>query len=118
LCGKQCRKSAVLSGTVVGFVKGEFRIKLHYDEPLCRQLEDTTKENQPVFTKGRHYRPDIRMDLYREDVYWSTIIFEVKYRKIQSIFQDKTKKQNRDTKSFCENQIRGYKNELPLQYFE
>ena len=87
----------LLSGTVVGFVKGEFRIKLHYDEPLCRQLEDTTKENQPVFTKGRHYRPDIRMDLYREDVYWSTIIFEVKYRKIQSIFQDKTKKQNRDT---------------------
>ena len=80
MCGKQCRKSAVLSGTVVGFVKGEFRIKLHYDEPLCRQLEDTTKENQPVFTKGRHYRPDIRMDLYREDVYWSTIIFEVKYR--------------------------------------
>lgn len=76
-------------------MKGEFRIKLHYDEPLCRQLEDTTKENQPVFTKGRHYRPDIRMDLYREDVYWSTIIFEVKYRKIQSIFQDKTKKQNR-----------------------
>lgn len=88
MCGKRCRKSAVLSGTVVGFVKGEFRIKLHYDEPLCRQLEDTTKENQPVFTKGRHYRPDIRMDLYREDVYWSTIIFEVKYRKIQSIFQD------------------------------
>lgn len=106
----------LLSGTVVGFVKGEFRIKLHYDEPLCRQLEDTTKENQPVFTKGRHYRPDIRMDLYREDVYWSTIIFEVKYRKIQSIFQDKTKKQNRDTKSFCENQIRGYKNELHSKY--
>lgn len=116
MCGKRCRKSAVLSGTVVGFVKGEFRIKLHYDEPLCRQLEDTTKENQPVFTKGRHYRPDIRMDLYREDVYWSTIIFEVKYRKIQSIFQDKTKKQNRDTKSFCENQIRGYKNELHSKY--
>ena len=106
----------LLSGTVVEFVKGEFRIKLHYDEPLCRQLEDTTKENQPVFTKGRHYRPDIRMDLYREDVYWSTIIFEVKYRKIQSIFQDKTKKQNRDTKSFCENQIRGYKNELHSKY--
>lgn len=98
----------LMSGTVVEFVKEKFRIKLHYDEPLCRQLEDTTKENQPVFTKGRHYRPDIRMDLYKEEVYWCTIILEVKYRKIQNIIESRT--------SSCEAQIQEYKNELHSKY--
>ncbi len=98
----------LMSGTVVEFVKEKFRIKLHYDEPLCRQLEDTTKENQPVFTKGRHYRPDIRMDLYKEEVYWCTIILEVKYRKIQNIIENRT--------SSCEAQIQEYKNELHSKY--
>ncbi len=98
----------LLSGTVVEFVKEKFRIKIHYDEPLCRRLEDTTKENQPVFTRGRHYRPDIRMDLYKEEVYWCTIILEVKYRKIQSIVGNQT--------SSCEAQIQEYKNELRSKY--
>lgn len=96
------------AGTKVEFVKGNFKIKLYYDKNLTKFPNNTDNDANPIFSRNRHNRPDIRMDLYKDDVYWSSLIFEVKYRKIENFWSSR--------ESSCKEQIRAYKNDTVSRF--
>ena len=95
-------------GTKVEFVKDSFVIKLYYDKDLKKSPNNTDKEENPIFSRSRHIKPDIRMDLYKDEVYWSSLVFEVKYRVIKNFWN------SRETS--CKEQIRAYKNDTASRF--
>ena len=97
------------SGTKVEFYKDNIKIKAYYDLVIPKTIGATSKENQPVFANTRHTRPDIKFDLYKNDIYWCSLIFEVKYRNIQKLWSYNDSK--------CKEQIRAYKNDYKSKYF-
>ncbi len=94
----------LLSGTKVEFSKDDMKIKLYYDTVLPGGMKDTNKETKPIYASTEHKRPDIRMDLYKNEIFWSSLIFEIKYRNLENIWYKK--------EFSCKEQIRAYKNNL------
>jgi hypothetical protein len=98
----------LISGTKVEFYKDNIRIKVYYDTKISRVISNTSKENEPVFASTRHTRPDIKFDLYKNDIFWCSLIFEVKYRNIHRLWAYNDSK--------CKEQIRAYKNEYKSKF--
>lgn len=93
----------LIPGTEVVFHKENIMIRARYDTKLPRTIDKTEVESTPVFACTKHTKPDIKFDLYKDDVYWCSLIFEVKYRNIQ-------KRLYYNDSKFKE-QIRSYKND-------
>lgn len=55
-------------------------LHLVYDEELPRQSQDTDFQRLPLFTRGIHNRPDGRLDIYDNNAYAGSLIFDFKYR--------------------------------------
>lgn len=96
------------SGASVTFSKEKQVIKMYYDSRIPGSEEETEKDSIPIFSKSAHKRPDIRMDLYLDEVYMATLIFEVKYRTINSFWHS--------AESTSKQQIRAYKNDISSPY--
>jgi hypothetical protein len=87
---------ALPSNTEVVFRKGNLRINLVYEGLLPTQSKLTTAEN-PLYTKGTHTCPDGRFDVYENEIFIGTIIFDFKYRPRNAIWDENliySKKQN------------------------
>lgn len=98
----------LIPGTKVEFSRDNIRIKIYYDKKITGLVSDTNKEIEPVFAITKHNRPDIKLDIYKNDVFWSSLIFEVKYRNIQKLWDYNNTK--------CKEQIRAYKNDLKSRF--
>lgn len=96
------------SGTKVEFTKDNIRIKAYYDSKIPKAIGQSNEDVAPIFAATRHTKPDIKFDLYKDNTYWCTLIFEVKYRNIQKLWA------NNDTK--CKEQIRAYKNDYKSKF--
>ena len=94
-------------GTKVEFAKKNLRIKAYYNLALGRNINNTDKEKEPLFSNSRHVKPDIRLDLYKDDTYWCSLIIEVKYRTIKNFWE---------SDSACKEQIIAYKNDYKSKY--
>ena len=71
--------------TVVVFRKDSLRVNLVYEALLPTQSKLTNKQN-PLFTRGTHTCPDGRLDVYKNELYIGSIIFDLKYRPRYSIW--------------------------------
>ena len=98
----------LVSGTKVEFHRENIKIKAYYDAKIPGGISSTNKENAPVFAATKHTRPDIKFDLYKDNIYWCSLIFEVKYRNIQKLWAYNDSK--------CKEQIRAYKNDYKSKY--
>ncbi|MGV2941934.1 DUF2357 domain-containing protein [Mesobacillus sp. LC4] len=73
------------SDTEVVFHKGELRIHLVYEALLPTQSRLTSKQ-KPLYTRGTHTCPDGRIDVYKNDAFIGSIIFDFKYRPRHAIW--------------------------------
>lgn len=94
-------------GTKVEFVKENLKIKAYYNLALGRNINNIDKEKEPLFSNSRHVKPDIRLDLYKDDTYWCSLIIEVKYRTIKNFWASDTA---------CKEQIIAYKNDYKSKF--
>ena len=78
---------ALPSNTEVLFRKSNLRIQLVYEALLPTQSRLTTSV-QPLYTRGTHTCPDGRLDVYKDEIYIGSIIFDFKYRPRNSIWND------------------------------
>ena len=98
----------LVSGTRVDFTKNNFKIKAYYDVAISRSINRTDKDKEPLYSNSRHVKPDIRLDLYKDDIFWCSLIIEVKYRTIQSFWNFE--------ENSCKEQIRAYKNDYKSKF--
>lgn len=73
------------SDTEVVFRKDDIRVHLVYEALLPTQSRLTTSE-KPLYTRGTHTCPDGRIDVYKDEVFIGSIIFDFKYRPRQTIW--------------------------------
>lgn len=76
-------------GTIVKFEKGDLTLNLVYNQAIPKKEEKTDLENIPLFSIGNHNCPDGRMDVYKEGVYIGSLIFDLKYRQLDNIWNRK-----------------------------
>lgn len=90
------------SGTCIKFSKANCVLKLYYDKNIPSTSAETDLLNNPIYTVNSHNKPDARLDIYVDDKYINSIIFEFKYRTINSFWN-----KNFSTASY--NQIISYR---------
>lgn len=71
------------AGTSVTFYKRTLRAVLTYDEEIPMNPDSS---RCPLHSIGHSKRPDVRLDLYEEQVYIGSLIFECKYRSLNRIW--------------------------------
>lgn len=84
------------SNTEIVFRKDNLRLHLVYEAKLPTQSRLTTAK-KPLYTRGTHTSPDGRLDVYKDELFIGTIIFDFKYRPRSAIWNESlilSKKQN------------------------
>nr|WP_307990064.1 DUF2357 domain-containing protein [uncultured Niameybacter sp.] len=97
-----------------GFVlnKGDITIKLHYDTLIPLHIQETNNRTCPLYARSPiHRKPDGRIDIYKEDKYFGSIILEFKYSSYYNIWNN-----HRQTR--CSEQLLHYGYQLGSQYLE
>ena len=99
-------------GDIFILKKDDLKIKLVYDAILSNKSEETDKEN-PLYTKGRHNRPDGRMDCFiniENDYYYAgSLIIDFKYRKKNSFWSSGNNN--------SQEQLRQYRNDITSKFY-
>lgn len=72
--------STIPPDTTLTFEKENLIIKLVYEGKLPPRSKETDFETQPLYTIGTNNCPDGRLDLYRDDIYIGSLLFDFKYR--------------------------------------
>lgn len=77
----------LLPGSAITLTKEDIRLNVTYDGRLPFKQE--TSLANPVYIVSKHRRPDGRIDIFKNDVFIGSIIFDLKYRKSSSILDEK-----------------------------
>ncbi len=75
-------------GTYVTMKKAEITLNIHYNALLKYKSSETDLIN-PLYTANKKNKPDIRIDIFVEDIYLKSIPIDAKYRKLKNITNDK-----------------------------
>jgi hypothetical protein len=88
--------------TLVEMVKGTIRLSVLFNEKMARAKRGALRSNRILYMEGTNYKPDIRIDVFNQDVYSGSIIVDAKYRKRLNIWnndrvEDETRPKNMNT---------------------
>ncbi|ODA40629.1 DUF2357 domain-containing protein [Desulfosporosinus sp. BG] len=96
--------------TLVEMVKGSVRLSVLFNEKMARAKRGALRNNRILYMEGTNYKPDIRIDVFANDVYSGSIIVDAKYRKRLNIWNnDKVEDENRPKNM---NTLQNYSNSL------
>ncbi|MEH7254882.1 DUF2357 domain-containing protein [Neobacillus niacini] len=82
--------------TEIVFKKNNLTVHLVYEAKLPTESGLTTAK-KPLYTRGTHTCPDGRLEVYKDEIFVGTIIFDFKYRPRSAIWDEslsQAKKQN------------------------
>lgn len=96
--------------TVVEMVKGTIRLSVLFNEKMARARRGALRNKRILYMEGTNYKPDIRIDVFKEDIYAGSIIADAKYRKRLNIWNnDRVEDENRPKNM---NTLQNYSNSL------
>ncbi|QFT87786.1 hypothetical protein FIU87_03890 [Bacillus sp. THAF10] len=75
----------VAKDNMLQYVYEDIRAHITYDGTIPSSMDAVEKWTVPVFTTATNNNPDVRIDLFRADVFIGTIMIDMKYRKKQSL---------------------------------
>jgi hypothetical protein len=65
------------------------RIAVTYDGPMDRTRTQAIAHGSPLYLMSSHNRPDLRLDLYREDQYRGSILADAKYAPAWNVWSER-----------------------------
>ncbi|TYS67604.1 DUF2357 domain-containing protein [Sutcliffiella horikoshii] len=71
----------VAKDNMIQYQFGDISLHITYDGTIPSHPEATDKWTVPVYTTGTNNNPDVRMDLFLQEIYIGTIMIDMKYRK-------------------------------------
>jgi hypothetical protein len=96
--------------TLVEMVKGTIRLSVLFNEKMARAKRSALRVKRILYMEGTNYKPDIRIDVFDNDVYSGSIIVDAKYRKRLNIWNnDRVEDENRPKNM---NILQNYSNSL------
>ncbi len=91
-------------------VKGTTRLSVMFNEKMARAKRGALTSNRIVYMEGTNYKPDIRIDVFNNDVYSGSIIVDAKYRKRLNIWNNNRVEDENRPKNM--NTLQNYSNSL------
>lgn len=76
------------SDTSVTFKKNDVILKFYYDKLIPKKSKETSFNENPIFIKALNNRPDGRLDIYQNNIFLGSVIFEFKYRHREDIWPE------------------------------
>jgi len=96
--------------TLVKMVKGSICLSVLFNEKMARAKRGALRIRRILYMEGTNYKPDIRIDVFNNDVYTGSIIVDAKYRKRLNIWNnDRVEEENRPKNM---NTLQNYSNSL------
>ncbi|KUO74712.1 MAG: hypothetical protein APF81_17930 [Desulfosporosinus sp. BRH_c37] len=96
--------------TLVKMVKGKIQLSVRFNEKMSRAKRGALRSNRILYMEGTNYKPDIRIDVFNNDVYSGSVIVDAKYRKRLNIWNnDRVEDENRPKNM---NTLQNYSNSL------
>jgi len=96
--------------TLVKMVKGAIRLSVLFNEKMARAKRGALRSHRIVYMEGTNYKPDIRIDVFKNDVYSGSIIVDAKYRKRLNIWNNNRVEDENRPKNM--NTLQNYSNSL------
>lgn len=100
----------IADGTTVVFKKENVRLNVSYNKSIPRDNDGIDLYN-PVYMKTRNNKPDIRIDVFKDNSYFGSIVMDTKYRNFRNLWEksEKVRIQLRNYKDSIKSKIL-YKN--------
>ena len=104
-------------------IEKNIMIKVYYDKTIPGESSGTNKESQPIYSFGKHRKPDCIMDFYAMDQdgnpvdYKGALIIDFKYRKISSFWDAQNQFKDSYSSYSCNHQFLSYKNDIRTNCF-
>lgn len=96
--------------TLVKMVKDRIHLAVMFNEKMSRAKRGALSSNRILYMEGTNYKPDIRIDIFKNEVYSGSIIVDAKYRKRLNIWNnDRVEDENRPKNM---NTLQNYSNSL------
>ncbi|HZK53918.1 MAG TPA: DUF2357 domain-containing protein [Desulfosporosinus sp.] len=96
--------------TLVEMVKGPIRLSVLFNEKMARAKRGALRNERILYMEGSNYKPDIRIDVFTNNLYSGSIIVDAKYRKRLNIWNnDRVEDENRPKNM---NTLQNYSNSL------
>ncbi|MCL6517020.1 DUF2357 domain-containing protein [Alicyclobacillus sp.] len=83
--GRRFLVNPMESGNTWEFMRDDLVIRLAYDLTLPSRAHQTTRD-QPLFTMDRHNRPDGILSVFKNDLYYGSLVFDAKYRRVHKFW--------------------------------
>jgi hypothetical protein len=80
----------LLPGTCLLFQRDGLEVRVSYDQEIPRRSADTQLPEQPVYTQDVHNRPDLRLDIFQDNVYLGSLVLDCKYRPLRGFWKEET----------------------------
>ena len=85
------RLASLESGTEIRLKRENAEIRLVYDGIVPGNSDDTSRDKAPLYTNNSHRQPDLRMDYYKEGLYYGSLVADFKYRDVLFLWQDENR---------------------------
>lgn len=85
------RLASLESGTEIRLKRENAEIRLVYDCIVPGNSADTSRDKAPLYTNNSHRQPDLRMDYYKEGLYYGSLVADFKYRDVLFLWQDENR---------------------------
>ena len=96
--------------TLVDMVKVPIRLSVLFNEKMARAKRGALRIKRILYMEGTNFKPDIRIDVFDNEVYTGSIIIDAKYRKRLNIWNnDRVEEENRPKNM---NTLQNYSNSL------
>lgn len=76
----------IVDGTTVVFEKDNVRLNVIYNKSIPRDNDGLDLYN-PVYIKTRNNKPDIRIDIFKDNSYFGSIVMDTKYRNFRNLWE-------------------------------
>lgn len=85
------RLASLESGTEIRLKRENAEVRLVYDGIVPGNSADTSRDKAPLYTNNSHRQPDLRMDYYKEGLYYGSLVADFKYRDVLFLWQDENR---------------------------
>lgn len=85
------RLTSLESGTEICMKRENEEVHLTYDGLIPDTSADTDRDKNPLYTNNPHRQPDLRLDYYKEGLYYGSLVADFKYRDILFLWKDETR---------------------------
>ena len=102
----------------------KFIIKLYYDRVIPMDENATDKKFHPLYTIGRHNRPDCVLNFYTYnddgeiDEFKGSLVIDFKYRRLRSFWDETNKYLQIQDKRSCNRQLLSYKHDIKTNCYK